>query len=171
MPKRFPFLGLTIALAAMFLAAVPALAQYGTSTGGIYGRVTDEQAGALPGVTVTIKGPGAPQTLFTDPRGEFRAINISPGRYTVTLSLQGFSTVNRENVGVDVGRDTDLSVQMKLSSVAATITVSGEAPVMETRKVQTGAQVTNDELKAIPTSRDPWVVLQTIPACRSTAST
>ncbi|HXM75816.1 MAG TPA: carboxypeptidase-like regulatory domain-containing protein, partial [Thermoanaerobaculia bacterium] len=147
MPKRFPFLGLTIALAAMFLAAVPALAQYGTSTGGIYGRVTDEQGGALPGVTVTIKGPGAPQTLFTDSRGEFRAINISPGRYTVTLSLQGFSTVNRENVGVDVGRDTDLSVQMKLSSVAATITVSGEAPVMETRKVQTGAQVTNDELK------------------------
>ena len=163
MPKRFPFLGLTIALAAMFLAAVPALAQYGTSTGGIYGRVTDEQGGALPGVTVTIKGPGAPQTLFTDSRGEFRAINISPGRYTVTLSLQGFSTVNRENVGVDVGRDTDLSVQMKLSSVAATITVSGEAPVMETRKVQTGAQVTNDELKSIPTSRDPWVVLQTIP--------
>jgi hypothetical protein len=101
--------------------------------------------------------------MFTDPRGEFRAVNIPPGRYAVTLSLQGFTTVNRENVGVDIGRDTDLPVQMKLSSVAATITVSGEAAVLETRKVATGAQVTQDELKAIPTSRDPWVVLQTIP--------
>src|ERR1700730_2094862 len=124
MRKRFPCLGLTIALAAMFLAAVPALAQYGTSTGGIYGRTTDEQGGVLPGVTVTIKGPGAPQTLFTDSRGEFHAINLSPGEYTVTLALQAITTVNRENLNVEVGRDIELPVQMKLSAVAATVTVS-----------------------------------------------
>jgi carboxypeptidase family protein/TonB-dependent receptor-like protein len=163
MPKWFLRSGGLIALAAMLLVASPALAQFGQSTGGIHGRVTDEQGGVLPGVTVTIKGPGAPQTLFTDSRGEFHAINLSPGKYTITLALQGFTTVNRENVNVEVGRDAEIPVQMKLSSVAATVTVSGEPPVIETRKVQTGAQVTNEELKGIPTSRDPWVVLQTIP--------
>src|SRR6266496_1797735 len=163
MLKRFQLIGLAIPLVAMLLVASPALAQFGGPAGGIYGRVTDEQGGVLPGATVTIKGPGAPQTMFTDARGEFRAVNLPPGRYTVALALQGFSTVSRENVTVDIGRNTDLSIQMKLSSVAATITVSGEAPTMETRKVQTGAQITPDELKAIPTSRDPWVILATIP--------
>ena len=163
MPKRFPLIGLAIPLVAMLLVTAPALAQFGEAVGGIFGRVADEQEGVLPGVTVTIKGPGAPQTMFTDARGEFRAVNLPPGRYTVALALQGFSTVSRENIAVDVGRNTDVSIQMKLSSVAATITVSGEAAIMETHKVQTGAQVTAEELKSIPTSRDPWVVLQTIP--------
>ncbi len=163
MPKRFPLIGLAIPLVAMLLVAAPALAQFGSATGGIYGRVADEQGGLLPGVTVTIKGPAAPASMFTDARGEFRAVNLSPGRYTVALALQGFSAVSRENVTVDVGRNTDLFIQMKLSSVAATITVSGEAPILETRKVQLGAQITPEELKAIPTARDPWVILQTIP--------
>lgn len=163
MPKRFPLLGLAIAFVAMLLVATPALAQFGQPTGGIHGRVTDEQGGVLPGVTVTIKGPGAPQTLFTDSRGEYHAINLSPGKYTVTLALQGFTTVNHENISVEIGRATDLTIQMKLSSVAATITVTGEPPVIETRKVQTGAAITQEELKSIPTSRDPWVILQTTP--------
>src|SRR5712692_9975933 len=107
MPKRFPLIGLAIPLVAMLLVAAPALAQFGQATGGIYGRVADEQGGVLPGVTVTIKGPAAPQTMFTDARGVFRAVNLSPGKYTVALALQGFSTVSRENVTVDVGRSTD----------------------------------------------------------------
>ncbi|MGE5278108.1 MAG: carboxypeptidase regulatory-like domain-containing protein [Acidobacteriota bacterium] len=163
MPKRLPFLVGAIAVVAMCLVAVPAVAQFGGTTGGIHGKVTDEQGGVLPGVSVTVKGPGAPQTVYTDARGEFHVVNLSPGVYTLTLALQGFTTVNREHVDVALGRDTELPVTMKLSSVAATVTVSGEVPVIDTRKVQAGAAVTQEELKAIPTSRDPWVVMQTIP--------
>ncbi len=163
MSKRFPILGSVIALVAMLLVAMPALAQFGGPTGGIHGRVIDEQAGVLPGVAVTLRGPGAPQSSFTDARGEFHFINLPPGSYTVTLAMQGFSTVNRENLFVSLGKDTEVTIPMKISSVAATITVTGEAPVLDTRKVQTGAAITQEELKAIPTSRDPWVVLQTVP--------
>ena len=52
---------------------------------------------------------------------------------------------------------------MKLSSVAATVTVTSETPVIDTRKVETGAVITKAELQDIPTARDPWVVLQTFP--------
>jgi len=162
MPKRFAVIVSAISLVALLLA-VPTVAQFGEATGGIHGRVVDDQGAVLPGVTVAIRGPGAPQTLFTDSRGEFHAVKLPPGTYTLTLSLSNFATVKRENVAVNVGRDTDLTVPMQLSKVAATITVSGEAPIVETRKVQTGAAVTQAELKAIPTSRDPWVILQTIP--------
>jgi hypothetical protein len=147
----------------MCLIAVPAVAQFGGTTGGIHGKVVDEQGGVLPGVAVTVTGPGAPQTAYTDARGEFHVINLSPGLYTCTLALQGFATVNREGIDVVLGRDTELSIPMKLSSVAATVTVSGETPVIDTRKVQTGAAVVNEELKSIPSARDPWVVMQTVP--------
>ena len=163
MPKRLPYLVGAIAVLAMCLIAVPAVAQFGGTTGGIHGKVVDEQGGVLPGVAVTVTGPGAPQTAYTDARGEFHVINLSPGLYTITLALQGFATVNRESVDVVLGRDTELSIPMKLSSVAATVTVSGETPVIDTRKVQTGAAVVNEELRSIPSARDPWVVMQTVP--------
>ena len=163
MPKRIRILRWTIALLAIALAAAPVLAQYGQSTGGIRGRVTDESGGALPGVQVTIRGPAAPQTVYTDARGEFRAANLDPGTYTLTLTLAGFQTVNRENVAVNLGRNTELTIPMGLTRVEAAVTVTSEAPLLETKRVQNSAVVTQQELKSIPSSRDPWVVLQSAP--------
>ena len=164
MPKRFPWIVSAIALM-VCLMVLPSVmvAQYGQSTGGIFGKVVDEQGGVLPGVSVIVKGPGAPTTVYTDARGEFRVTNIDPGNYTLTVSLQGFSTVNRENVVVQVGKNTELTIPMKLSAVAATVTVTGEAPILETKRVSTGAQISQAELASIPTARDPWVVLQSAP--------
>ena len=163
MPNRVRIFRWTIALLAIALAAAPVLAQYGQSTGGIQGRVTDEQGGVLPGVQVTLRGPGAPQTVYTDARGEFRAANLDPGTYTITLTLAGFQTVNRENVTVSLGRNTELTIPMGLTRVEAAVTVSSEAPILETKRVQTAAIVSQQELKSIPTARDPWVILQTAP--------
>ncbi len=163
MPKGFRILGSAIALAAMFLLAAPLMAQYGGSTGNIYGTVQDEQGGVLPGVSVTITGMGAPQTQTTDAKGQYRFINLSPGKYTVVLALTGFSSETLDGVTVQVGKNTELSSKLKLSAVAASVTVTSEAPVIDTRKVETGAAITNAELQDIPTARDPWVVLQTVP--------
>jgi hypothetical protein len=127
------------------------------------GRVTDESGGALPGVQVTVRGPGAPRTVYTDARGEFRITNLDPGTYSLTLTLAGFQTVNRENVAVNLGRNTELTVPMGLTRVEAAVTVTSEAPLLETKRVQNAAVVTQQELKSIPTARDPWVVLQSSP--------
>jgi hypothetical protein len=162
MPNRFLFARWAIALLAIALA-VPAFGQYGSSTGAIQGRVTDEQGGVLPGVQVTIRGPGAAQTVYSDARGEFRAVQLDPGTYTLTLSLSGFQTVSRENVAVSLGRNTELTIPMGLTRVEASVTVSSEAPLLETKRVSTGAAVSQQELKSIPSARDPWVVLQSVP--------
>ena len=162
MPNRFLRARWAIALLAIALA-VPAFGQYGSSTGGIQGRVTDEQGGVLPGVQVTLKGPGAPSTVYTDARGEFRAANLDAGIYTLTLSLSGFQNVVRENVTVNIGRNTELTIPMGLTRVEAAVTVSSEAPLLETKRVQNAAIVSQQELKSIPTARDPWVVLQSRP--------
>jgi hypothetical protein len=163
MPNRIRILRWTIALLAIALAAAPVLAQYGQSTGGIQGRVTDESGGALPGVQVTVRGPGAPKTVYTDARGEFRITNLDPGTYTLALTLAGFQTVNRENVAVNLGRNTELTIPMGLTRVEAAVTVTSEAPLLETKRVQTSTVVSQQELKSIPTARDPWIVLQSAP--------
>ncbi|HEY7113566.1 MAG TPA: TonB-dependent receptor, partial [Thermoanaerobaculia bacterium] len=163
MRLRFSRLVVGLVVLALAIMASPAIAQFGGNTGGIDGKVVDEQGGVLPGVSVTVTGVGAPQTVYSDARGEFHVVNLSPGVYTVTTALQGFSTVNRENVTVALGRNTELTIPMKLSSVAATVTVSGEVPVISTKKVETGAAITQEELRAIPNARDPWVVLQSAP--------
>ena len=163
----------TVALAAfvLALAAPPARAQFGGSTGGIAGRVADEQGGALPGVSVTIKGPGAPQTVYTNARGEFHVINLAPGEYSVSLALQGFAAVERENVAVTLGRDTELALSMKLSAVAATVTVSGEVPVISTRKVESSTASRRTSSRRSRRRAIPGSSSRRSRACRSTAST
>ena len=163
MRKRFPLMVMMVALVAAFLASAAAYAQFGATSGNLYGKVTDEQGGVLPGVSVTLSGQGAPVTVTSDARGEFRFLTLAPGKYIIKLELSGFATVTRENVVITLGRNTELVETMKLSSVAAAVTVTSETPVLDTRKVETGATMTNAELRDIPTGRDPWVLLQSVP--------
>ncbi len=149
--------------AAGLLLALPMSAQYGETTGGIHGKVVDEQGGVLPGASVTQSGPGAAQTILTDALGEFHFLRLSPGVYTLVVVREGFATVDRSNITVAVGRDTELTIAMKISTVAATVTVTSEAPVVDTRGVATGASISYAELQDIPTARDPWVILQGVP--------
>src|SRR5678815_704994 len=84
--KRMSFM-----LALLLAIAAPAFAQI--QGGSISGTVKDEQGGVLPGVTVTAQGLDATQTFVTEGGGEYRFLNLAPGPYKVTATLQGFATV------------------------------------------------------------------------------
>jgi hypothetical protein len=150
---------LTVA-ALLLLAGGAAVAQQ--QTGNVFGSVVDEQGAALPGVTVTLSGIGAPQVFVTDAQGRFRYLNLSPGRYQLSASLEGFATVEYPNVNVSVARNTEIEVTMS-SAVEDVITVTAESPLLDERKVTTGTTVNEIELEKIPTARDPWVILQQAP--------
>lgn len=131
-------------------------------SGNLYGTVVDADGKALPGVTITLSGGGAPQVQVSDAQGAFRFIGVYPGRYTVKGELEGFSPVEYPNVVVNVNRNTE--IQLKMSpAVAETITITAESPLLDTRKITTGATVDYTELQKIPSARDPWVILQTVP--------
>jgi len=158
------FLGAMLG-AALLVAAGPCAAQQ--LTGNLYGHVEDEQGGRLPGVTVTLSGIGAPRPQTTDSRGEYRFISLDPGHYTLTYELQGFTKVTKSGVQVAVGQNTSTSAQLRLSAVEAAVSVQGESPLLDARKVETGATIAQVELKSIPTARDPWVILQTVPGVQT----
>jgi hypothetical protein len=151
-----------VLVAALLVAmlAVSASAQY--QTGSLYGKTTSNDGTALPGVTVTLSGVGAPQSTVSDEQGNFRFINLSPGRYSVKAELSGMGSAIREGVGVSVGSNAE--VMMKLNpSMSEAITVSAEAPLLDVRKSGTGTTVDSVVLENVPTARDPWMILQSTP--------
>jgi Carboxypeptidase regulatory-like domain/TonB-dependent Receptor Plug Domain len=151
----------SLAVALMLMSGITAFAQI--QSGAIGGSVRDEQGGLLPGVTVTAQGVDATQTFVTDANGEFRFLNLAPGPYKITATLPGFTTMVREDVIVAVGRSVELPLTLKVAAVAETITVTGESPVIDAKSTGTATNFTADELTKIPTSRDPFALMRSVP--------
>jgi hypothetical protein len=160
--KRYvtPRLLVAITAALCILLAVSAFAQ--VQSGNIFGKVQGKDGSALPGVTVTLTGLGAPQVSVSDASGNFRFLNLSPGAYTLKAELAGFGTSTRTGISVNLGRNADVTMTLN-PSAAESITVTAEAPLLDVRKTGTGADVSKVELENIPTARDPWVILQQTP--------
>ncbi|MCA1733511.1 MAG: TonB-dependent receptor, partial [Acidobacteria bacterium] len=155
-----PALRFALALAIpLLLAAIPLVAQ--TSTGNIYGRVTDSGGQPLPGVTVTAASGGLHNTFITDTDGAYRFLRLPPGRYLVTASLQGLGSASRA-VDVNIGSNANAALTL-VPQVSETLTVTAEAPIIDTRETKTGGNVTLEEIEQLPTARDPWVMLQMMP--------
>lgn len=114
--RLFPFL---LVAASLVLAVPPAGAQ--TQTGTITGVVTDAQNAVLPGVTVTLSSPAliTPQTAVTNERGVYSFIALPPGRYAVHFELQGFSTVNRSDIPVNIAVVTSINQTLRSRSRAS----------------------------------------------------
>ncbi len=160
--SRFKLLRWAFAVGLTLLVALagPALAQL--QTGNLYGRVVGADGGALPGVTVTLSGAGAPQVQVTDENGQFRFPGLYPGTYKLAAELQGFSTLEYPDVGIRIGSNTE--IEMTLSgAVEDVITVTGESPLLDQRKTNQGTSVGADELDKVPTARDPWSLLSLAP--------
>src|SRR3982751_2163139 len=141
--------------------AAPAIAQ--VQSGTIAGIVRDEQGGVLPGVTVTLTGADRSATFVTEADGRFRFLDLPPGVYKVTSELQGFSKMIREGITVTVGSNVDIPVVMKVASLQGSLTVTGDSPIVDTKAMGTATNFTSAELEKIPTSRDPWALLRTVP--------
>ncbi len=150
-----------LACLAALVAGTPAFAQ--VQTGSILVRASDEQGAVTPGVTVTISSPvlvAGTMTGVTDPNGVYRFPSLVPGTYTVKLELQGFQTVVRENVQVLVGQTTPVELQLKVATVAETVTVSGASPVVDTTSANVNVNLSEQLLQSTPGGRDIWALVE-----------
>jgi len=152
---------LAVTLAVLLGAASTARAQL---TGGtLTGTITDQQGGVLPGVTLTLQGVDATQTYVTEPTGQFRFLNLAPGSYKLTATLQGFKTLVREDIIVAVGKTVDLPITLQISTMSETVTVTGESPLIDAKSTGTSTNFNSEELTKIPTSRDPFALMRGVP--------
>jgi hypothetical protein len=142
---------------ALCLLSVPAFAQVATITG----TITDETRAVLPGATVAaVNLATGGQTLgVADERGEFRLLNLPPGKYKVTAELSGFSSVILASVELLVGQNATIPFVLKVANVSESITVSSEAPLVDTTSSQVAGNVNPRQMEELPLQGRNWIEL------------
>jgi hypothetical protein len=136
------------ALVLVFSASVAAQETRGT----IIGHVLDEQGGAMPGVSVVITNvdTNVSTTLTTNSTGYYQAPLLLPGNYRVTAELQGFKTSVRSGIILSVAQQATVDLTLGVGALSETVTVSGEAPILETGVLTTGQNLDRRSVESLP---------------------
>src|SRR5678816_2747550 len=129
---------------------LPSLA-FGQAT--ITGVVRDASGAVLPGVTVEASSDvliEKVRTAVTDGTGQYRIVDLRSGTYTVIFSLTGFSNVKRDGVELTGSLTATINAEMRVGTLAETITVTGETPIVDTQSVRRQTTVSGDVISSIP---------------------
>src|SRR5215210_7893242 len=139
-------LGVTLLLASSAL-----FAQSQATTGVIEGTVQAEDGGVLPGATVALRNTATnyEQVVTTGPEGRFRGVLLPLGPYRITASLDGYATLIREGIDLAVGQTINLPMVLK-PGLEQEITVTGEAPVVETSRTEGAVRIDTHAIENLP---------------------
>jgi hypothetical protein len=138
------------------LSMVLALPLSAYAQASIAGVVKDASGAVLPGVTVEAASPvliEKARTAVTDETGSYRIVDLRAGVYTVSFTLSGFSTIRREGIELEGAFTAVINADLKVGTIAETITVTGETPIIDTQSVRRQTVISNDLITAIPSGR------------------
>jgi hypothetical protein len=152
-----------LALLLIFTTARGVAAQ---SSSSIVGVVRDASGAAVPGVSVEVASPALierQKVVVTEGDGTYRVVDLRPGKYTVTFSLPGFQTVRRENVELNTAFTATVDATLTVGGVEEQVTVTGGAPLIDTRSGTSERPLTRELLEGIPVGRIPNVAVMLVP--------
>src|SRR3984957_12477427 len=150
-------------VAMVIVVGVPASALAQAS---IAGTVKDTSGAVLPGVTVEASSPALIEKLrtgVTDGSGQYKIEQLRPGTYTVTFTLTGFSTVQREGLALVGSFAATVTAELRVGAVEETVTVSAESPLVDVQSAAKQRVISSDELTDIPTVRTQFTAATLIP--------
>src|SRR5713226_1054131 len=133
-----------------FLFSAIAIAQ--VTTGTISGTVSDPTGAAVSGVTVSLKSAetAISRTVITGVDGRYRASELGLGSYEITAEAAGFQTVIRSGITLTVGREAVVDFTLQVGAIAERITVTGEAPLVQTANATVAALVDERAMRELP---------------------
>ena len=137
-----------------------------TSQSALAGIVKDTTGAVLPGVTVEAASPALIErvrAVTTDSSGVYRIVDLRPGVYTVTFTLPGFNTVRVENFELRADFTATVNAQMNVGELAETISVRGEAPLVDVTSTTRSAVYDKNVIENLPNNRLIQSLAQTIP--------
>ncbi len=141
------------------LLAITVLAIFATSsspaqtiTGTILGTVTDPAGAAVPSaeVSVTSRETNQVARVLTNDRGYFEATYLRPGTYDVRVAAQGFKAIERTNIALQVESRLRLDFKLEVGDVSTTVSVTGEAPLIEASTASLGQVITSRTIGELP---------------------
>ena len=141
--------------ASFFLLTIHVHAQ--GQAGGIAGVVRDSSGAVLPGVTVEASSPALIEkvrTVTADGQGRYQIVDLRPGTYVVTFTLPGFSTIKRDGVELTSGFTATVNAELRVGAVEETVTVTGEAPLVDTQNVVRLSAASREAMDVLPTDRN-----------------
>jgi len=153
---------LVSALLAILLISVSAFSQ--TSQGNIQGTVFDQTGGVIPGAAVTVLdvARGVSRPLTTDNAGQYVAVNVTPGTYTIRAEAKGFRVTEHSGVLVEVGQTIRVDLTLQPGEQTQTVTVTGELPSIDTTDATLGGTVSNQAINALPLNGRNFLRLLTL---------
>ncbi len=156
------------ACTAMLLWACSVMPASAQGVGAIGGTIADASGAVLPGVTLTLSSPagtiGANQTATTDERGTFQFVRLVPGTYRVRAEIQGFRPVTQERIAVTADATARVDLKLEIGGLEEGITVSGEAPLLDTTSAMRQTVLTREVLDTLPNRVDVWAAARVIPS-------
>ena len=157
----FAATGVIVMMAASFV-----LAQAG-ATGQITGVVRDESGGVLPGVDVTATqtDTGFKRTAISDSNGLYTLPALPTGPYRIDAMLSGFKAFQRAGVTLQVNGNPSIPITLSLGALSETVSVTGAAPLVETRNMGVGQVMDNERINQLPLNgRNTAELVQYAPA-------
>ena len=147
--KGFDKKGILLFLLFAFVCSVPILAQ---TTASIYGTVMDAQQGVLPGATVTVTNvlTNESRSADTNEVGNYNFLNLSIGMYKVQAALPGFKTTVQEGIELSLNRNAKVDIKLEIGELAETVSVHGDAPLVEATTNEMGALVDQRRVAQLP---------------------
>ncbi len=152
-------------LVAMYLV-MSSFAFAQTLTGSITGQVTDARGAALAGVKVTAVSKaliGGSQSGVTDSSGSYTFNLLPPGAYDLKFEMQGFKSASRAGIEINAAFVATVNVSMEVGAMSETVTITSEAPVIDTRSNIQQTVLDQKLLENLPSGRDPWAVGRIVP--------
>ena len=153
---------------AVTLLVLPSLAaaQGALARGTLTGTVRDASGAVLPGVLVEAASPALIEkvrTAVTDNSGIYRIVNLDPGVYSLTFTLQGFSQVRHEQIELIGSATLTIPIDMKVGTLQETITVISETPVVDVQTTRREAVVDGDVIQTLPGTRSTGSLITMVP--------
>jgi Carboxypeptidase regulatory-like domain len=136
------------------VALVPAVAHGQAS---IHGTARDTTGSVMPGVTVEASSPALierARSVVTDGSGQYRIVDLRPGVYAVTFTLQGFSTIRREGIELVGDFTASVNADLRVGALEETVTVTGGSPIVDLQRTTQQRAFTQEIIEA-PRSMPP----------------
>ncbi len=151
-----------LALVMIVLDVTPANAQVSGAT--LSGLVTDENGGAVPNATVSIRNvnTGVIREVPTNDDGLYAAPNLLPGSYEITISAKGFQTLIQKNITLTVGGKQALNMTLKVGALTQKVEVSAAPPDIQTTTSTISATVDSTTVRQLPLNGRDWTSLATL---------
>jgi outer membrane receptor protein involved in Fe transport len=148
--KWIPHLTVALLLTAQWNPSV--LAQSQASSGSIEGTIIDATGAVVPDAKVTAANlqTGLTRSVATNGEGLYRLQLLPVGDYNVTIEKQGFGTVKRQAVKVQIGQKVALDIELGAAGASETINVTSEVPIVETTRTQVSATVNDRAVANLP---------------------